>query len=417
MQDIPTEILALFLLVLIITSACFSASETAMMAINRYRLKHKAQSGHRPSVLIDELLQTPDKLLGTILIGNNIANIGATTLTTVIGLKLFGDLGIAIATGLLVLVILVFAEIAPKTLAATRPELIAYPAAYVLKFLQTICSPVIWLVNAFSNGFLRLFGVSLESRDGSLNPEELRAAVVESKGLINDTHHKMLLRIFEFDKMCVDDVMVPRQELETVDINDPWEEVVDQLATSHHTRILIYQDHIDDLLGVIHMRQLFYLSQSPEGLNRETVMAMIQPPYYLPESTTLSSALLQLQEQKYKFGIVVDEYGGIEGIITIEEIIEEIVGEFTMALPGLDEDIKSEEDGSFLASGSVNLRELNRQLDWNLPTDGAKTLNGLILDYLEDIPQPATTVRLGDFLIEIIQTRGTAVTETRLRKA
>ena len=227
----------------------------------------------------------------------------------------------------------------------------------------------------------------------------------------------MLLRIFEFDKMCVDDVMVPRQELETVDINDPWEEVVDQLATSHHTRILIYQDHIDDLLGVIHMRQLFYLSQSPEGLNRETVMAMIQPPYYLPESTTLSSALLQLQEQKYKFGIVVDEYGGIEGIITIEEIIEEIVGEFTMALPGLDEDIKSEEDGSFLASGSVNLRELNRQLDWNLPTDGAKTLNGLILDYLEDIPQPATTVRLGDFLIEIIQTRGTAVTETRLRKA
>ncbi len=417
MQDIPTEILALFLLVLIITSACFSASETAMMAINRYRLKHKAQSGHRPSVLIDELLQTPDKLLGTILIGNNIANIGATTLTTVIGLKLFGDLGIAIATGLLVLVILVFAEVAPKTLAATRPELIAYPAAYVLKFLQTICSPVIWLVNAFSNGFLRLFGVSLESRDGSLNPEELRAAVVESKGLINDTHHKMLLRIFEFDKMCVDDVMVPRQELETVDINDPWEEVVDQLATSHHTRILIYQDHIDDLLGVIHMRQLFYLSQSPEGLNRETVMAMIQPPYYLPESTTLSSALLQLQEQKYKFGIVVDEYGGIEGIITIEEIIEEIVGEFTMALPGLDEDIKSEEDGSFLASGSVNLRELNRQLDWNLPTDGAKTLNGLILDYLEDIPQPATTVRLGDFLIEIIQTRGTAVTETRLRKA
>jgi len=388
-----------------------------MMAINRYRLKHKAQSGHRPSVLIDELLQTPDKLLGTILIGNNIANIGATTLTTVIGLKLFGDLGIAIATGLLVLVILVFAEVAPKTLAATRPELIAYPAAYVLKFLQTICSPVIWLVNAFSNGFLRLFGVSLESRDGSLNPEELRAAVVESKGLINDTHHKMLLRIFEFDKMCVDDVMVPRQELETVDINDPWEEVVDQLATSHHTRILIYQDHIDDLLGVIHMRQLFYLSQSPEGLNRETVMAMIQPPYYLPESTTLSSALLQLQEQKYKFGIVVDEYGGIEGIITIEEIIEEIVGEFTMALPGLDEDIKSEEDGSFLASGSVNLRELNRQLDWNLPTDGAKTLNGLILDYLEDIPQPATTVRLGDFLIEIIQTRGTAVTETRLRKA
>lgn len=387
------------------------------MAINRYRLKHKAQSGHRPSVLIDELLQTPDKLLGTILIGNNIANIGATTLTTVIGLKLFGDLGIAIATGLLVLVILVFAEVAPKTLAATRPELIAYPAAYVLKFLQTICSPVIWLVNAFSNGFLRLFGVSLESRDGSLNPEELRAAVVESKGLINDTHHKMLLRIFEFDKMCVDDVMVPRQELETVDINDPWEEVVDQLATSHHTRILIYQDHIDDLLGVIHMRQLFYLSQSPEGLNRETVMAMIQPPYYLPESTTLSSALLQLQEQKYKFGIVVDEYGGIEGIITIEEIIEEIVGEFTMALPGLDEDIKSEEDGSFLASGSVNLRELNRQLDWNLPTDGAKTLNGLILDYLEDIPQPATTVRLGDFLIEIIQTRGTAVTETRLRKA
>jgi Mg2+/Co2+ transporter CorB len=417
LQDIPTEILALFLLVLIITSACFSASETAMMAINRYRLKHKAQSGHRPSVLIDELLQTPDKLLGTILIGNNIANIGATTLTTVIGLKLFGDLGIAIATGLLVLVILVFAEVAPKTLAATRPELIAYPAAYVLKFLQTICSPVIWLVNAFSNGFLRLFGVSLESRDGSLNPEELRAAVVESKGLINDTHHKMLLRIFEFDKMCVDDVMVPRQELETVDINDPWEEVVDQLATSHHTRILIYQDHIDDLLGVIHMRQLFYLSQSPEGLNRETVMAMIQPPYYLPESTTLSSALLQLQEQKYKFGIVVDEYGGIEGIITIEEIIEEIVGEFTMALPGLDEDIKSEEDGSFLASGSVNLRELNRQLDWNLPTDGAKTLNGLILDYLEDIPQPATTVRLGDFLIEIIQTRGTAVTETRLRKA
>jgi Mg2+/Co2+ transporter CorB len=417
LQDISTEILALFLVVLIITSAGFSASETAMMAINRYRLKHRAQSGHRPSILVDELLQAPDKLLGTILIGNNIANIGATTLTTVIGLKLFGDLGIAVGTALLVLVILVVAEIAPKTLAATRPELIAYPAAYVLKLLQIIFKPVIWLVNSFSNGFLRLFGVSLVPRGGSLNHEELRAAVVESKGLIDDTHHKMLLRIFEFDKMCVDDVMVPRQELETVDINDPWEEVVDQLATSHHTRILVYKDNIDDLLGVIHMRRLFHLSQSPQGLTRESLTEMLRPPYYLPESTTLSSALLQLQEESSKFGIVVDEYGGIEGIITIEEIIEEIVGEFTMILPGLDDDIKAEEDGSFLASGSVNLRDLNHKLDWDLPTDGAKTLNGLILDYLEDIPQPATTVRLGDFLIEIIQTRGTAVTETRLRKA
>ncbi|MDG2087198.1 MAG: CNNM domain-containing protein [Arenicellaceae bacterium] len=417
MQNIPTEILALLLVALIVTSACFSASETAMMAINRYRIKHKAQTGHRPSILIDELLQAPDRLLSTILIGNNIANISATALATIIGLKLYGDVGIAIATAILVLIILVFAEVAPKTLAATRPELIAYPAAYVLKFLQTAFSPVIWLVNICSNRFLKIFGVSLESRGSSLNPDELRAAVIESKGLINENHHKMLLRIFEFDKMCVDDVMVPRQELETVDINDSWEEVVDQLATSHHTRILIYKDHIDNLLGVIHMRQLFHLSQSPEGLNCDTVTEMIQPPYFLPESTTLSSALLQLQEQKYKFGVVVDEYGDIEGIITIEEIIEEIVGDFTMVLPGLDEGIKIEEDGSFLASGSVNLRELNRQLNWNLPTDGAKTLNGLILDYLEDIPQPATTVRLGDFLIEIIQTRGTAVTETRLRKA
>jgi Mg2+/Co2+ transporter CorB len=417
LQNIPTEILALLLVALILTSACFSASETAMMAINRYRIKHKAQTGHRPSILIDELLQAPDRLLSTILIGNNIANIGATALATVIGLKLYGDVGIAIATAILVLIILVFSEVAPKTLAATRPELIAYPAAYVLKFLQTAFNPVIWLVNICSNRFLKIFAVSLESRGGSLNPDELRAAVIESKGLINENHHKMLLRIFEFDKMCVDDVMVPRQELETVDINDSWEEVVDQLATSHHTRILIYKDHIDNLLGVIHMRQLFHLSQSPEGLNRDTVTEMIQPPYFLPESTTLSSALLQLQEQKYKFAVVVDEYGDIEGIITIEEIIEEIVGDFTMALPGLDEGIKVEEDGSFLASGSVNLRELNRQLNWNLPTDGAKTLNGLILDYLEDIPQPATTVRLGDFLIEIIQTRGTAVTETRLRKA
>jgi Mg2+/Co2+ transporter CorB len=404
-------------LALIITSACFSASETAMMAINRYRLKHKAQSGHRPSILIDELLQSPDKLLSTILIGNNIANIGASVLATMMGLKLYGDIGIAIATGLLVLVILIFAEIAPKTLAATRPELIAYPTAYGLKFLQKLFMPIIWLVNTFSNGILRIIGFPLHTNSGSLSPEELRAAIIESKGLIEDSHHKMLLRIFEFDKMCVDDVMVPRHELEAVDINDPWEEVVDQLATSHHTRILVYHDRINNLLGVIHMRRLFHLSQAAEGMTRETLMEMIRAPYYLPESTTLSSALLQLQEQNYKFGIVVDEYGGIEGIITIEEIIEEIVGEFTMDLPGLDEDIKAEDDGSFIASGTINLRELNRQLDWNLPTDGPKTLNGLILDYLEDIPRPATTIRLGDFLIEIIQTRGTAVTETRLRKA
>lgn len=402
-------------MLLILLSAFFSSSETAMMAVNRYKIKSLANNGNRSAQLVLKLLDSPDKLLGTILFGNNVANIAASTLATVIGLRLFGQAGLAYAPLMLVFTLLIFAEVAPKTFAAVHPERIAFVACWVLAFLQVLLSPFVWLVKIFSNGVLRLFGVKVVAQNAALSNEELRAAVAESGGKLDDSHKDMLLRILEMEKITVEDVMVPRAEIEAVDIDDDWDDIVEQLATSHHTRVPVFKETLDNFVGIAHIRKMFYLSQMSD-FNKETFVDMIREPYFIPENSSVTHALGNLREQRRRFGVVVDEYGDIKGLVTLEQILEEVVGEFTTLVPGMDADIRPEEDGSFIVRGSTYVRDINRKLDWDLPTDSAKTLNGLITGYLEDIPQANTCFRVDKYMIEIVQTRDTAVHIARLKE-
>jgi len=386
-----------------------------MMAVNRYRLKTRADAGHRSAKVVLNLLATPDRLLGTILFGNNVANIAASTLATVIGLRMFGDAGLAYAPMALVFIVLIFAEVAPKTLAAINPERIAYPASWILAFLQIALAPFVWLVRTFSNGFLMLFGVKVEAQNDALSSEELRAAVSESDERLNTSHKDMLLRILEMEKVTVEDVMVPRTDMEAIDLDDEWDEIVEQLATSHHTRVPVFQGTLDNLVGIAHIRKMFYLSQMAD-FNKASMMEMVREPYFIPENTSITHALTNLQDQRRRFGVVVDEYGDIKGLVTLELILEEVVGEFTSIVPGVDDDINEDEDGSYLVRGNTYLRDINRKLGWNLPTNNAKTVNGLITEQLEDIPEAATCFKIEAYTVEIMQTRDTSVYVARLQK-
>ncbi len=415
LNEVPIGVLFLALALLIVMSAFFSSSETAMMAVNRYRIKTRAEQGNRSARLVLRLLAEPDRLLGTILFGNNVANIAASTLATVIGLRLFGDVGLAYAPMILVFVVLIFAEVAPKTLAALYPEVIAFPASWVLLGLQYLLAPAVWLVKFFSNGLLRLFRVKVTAQNDALSNEELRAAVAESSGLLNTSHQSMLLRILEMEKITVEDVMVPRAEMEAIDLDDDWEDVVEQLATSHHTRVPIFKGSLDNIIGIAHIRKMFYLSQMGE-FNKDTMLAMIREPYFIPENTSVTHALTNLQDRRRRFGIVVDEYGDIKGLVTLELILEEVVGEFTSIAPALDDDIDEERDGSFLVRGSTNIRDINRKLNWELPTNKSKTINGLITEQLEDIPEAATCFKVAEYVVEIVQTRDTSVHVARISK-
>ncbi len=385
------------------------------MAVNRYRIRSLAEQGNRTARLILHLLETPDKLLGTILFGNNVANIAASTLATVIGLRMFGEAGLAYAPLALVFVVLVFAEVAPKTLAAISPEKIAFPASWVLSFLQVALAPFVGLVKIFSNGVLRLFRVKVVAKNDALSTEELRAAVRESDDMLDLSHKEMLLRILEMEHITVEDVMVPRANIEAVDLEDDWDEIVEQLATSHHTRVPVFKGTLDDFVGIIHIRKVFYLAQMGR-LDKEQMVALIREPFFIPENTSITHALTNLQEKRRRFGIVVDEYGDIKGLVTLEQILEEVVGKFTTIVPGMEEEIRPEPDGSYLVRGNTYVRDINRRLNWQLPTDDAKTINGLITEYLEDIPQPNTCFRIDNYMIEIVQTRESAVHIARLQE-
>jgi len=414
LNAIPLGALFLSLVVLILLSAFFSSSETAMMAVNRYRIKSLANAGHRSAALVLRLLSSPDKLLGTILFGNNVANIAASTLATVIGLRMFGDVGLAYAPLLLVFIVLIFAEVAPKTLAAIHPERIAFPASWILLFLEHLLTPFVWLVKIFSNGFLKLLRVKIIPQTGALSSAELLAAVHESDSELDTSHKEMLLRILEMEKVTVEDVMVPRTEIEAIDLEDDWDEIVEQLATSHHTRVPVFNGTLDNFVGIAHIRKMFYLSQMGE-FDKQSMLGMIREPYFIPENTSITHALTNLQERRRRFGVVVDEYGDIKGLITLEQILEEVVGEFTTIVPGMEVDINPQPDNSYLVRGSTFVRDINRQLGWDLPTDSAKTINGLIIEYLEDIPHANTCFKHGNYMIEIVQTRDASVHVAKLQ--
>ncbi len=414
MENIPIIGLFIILFFLILLSAIFSASETAMMAVNRYRLKHQADSGNAAAKRVLKLLENPDKLLGTILVGNNITNLTAPTIATIIGLRLFGDVGIAIATGALIIIVLIFAEVAPKTLAAQFPEKIAFPSSWLLLGLQRFLKPLIVMVNFFANNILRLFGVKQATGQNALNIDELRAAVLESSNTINSSYQNMLLGVLEMDSITVNDVMVPTNSIEGLNIDDNIETIFEKITNSRYTRLPVYEKSMENILGILHLRKILPLLNEKQPSKNE-LKKYIREPYFIPENLSITKTLNHLQAERRRFALVVDEYGSLKGLITMEEILEEIVGDFTQYVPDK-EDQPAAKDGSIVVRGETSIRDLNRKMDWNLPTNFAKTINGLVLHILEEIPVKPTLIEVKGFKLEILRTSGTLIRSVRIRK-
>ena len=414
MSHISTGTLFIVLIILILLSGFFSGSETALMTLNRYRMKSLARKGHRGAKLARYLLQRPDRLLGLILLGNNFVNILASAIASLIAMRYYGESGIAIATGLLTFVILVFAEVTPKTLAALKPDMFAYVAAFIYTPLQKIFYPLVWFVNLISNKMLAIFGVHPSSSGSdSLNADELRMVVHEARQFIPGKHTDMLLGILDLEHISVEDIMIPRNEITGIDLNDDWSDVVQQITNSHRTRVPVFKDSIDNTLGILHLRKVLNLAVRDE-LTLETLESLIREPYFIPEGTTLTHQLLNFQKNRRRSGLVVDEYGSIHGLVTLEDILEEIVGQFTTDSSARSAGIHEQEDGSYLIDGSTHIREINRELSWELPTEGPKTLNGLILEHLEMIPAPGTSLLIANYPIEITRTNNNAVQTARI---
>ncbi|GAA4897342.1 HlyC/CorC family transporter [Ferrimonas pelagia] len=419
MDAISTNSLLLILTTLIIISAFFSGTETAMMSLNRYRLRHLAQHGHSGAQRAERLLQRPDRLIGLILIGNNVVNIAAASLATIICQRWFGDWGPAVATGALTFIVLIFAEVTPKTFAARYPEKLAYPNSIVLRPLMSLCYPFVFFINLISNGLLRLMGVRHSSgNDDHLSPEELRSVVHEAGGMIPRRHREMLVSILDLEKVTVEDIMIPRAELYAIDINDDYRAIIRQLTHSPHTRVLLYRDNIDDVVGFVHLSDVLRLltKEHQKDTDKGTLLRAVREIYFIPEGTPLNVQLLKFQRAKERIGLVVDEYGDIQGLVTLEDILEEIVGDFTTGLQTPpSEDITREADGNLLVDASITLRDFNRETAWSLPTDGPKTLNGLILEQLEEIPAPGTRLNVAGHNLEVVEVAENMVKFVRIQ--
>lgn len=402
------------LIVLIFASAFFSTSETGMMAINRYRLRHLARRNNRTAQRALRLLEHPDRLLGVILIGNNLANMLAASLATLIAFQLLGEVGVLPATILLTLIVLIFAEIAPKTLAALYPERVAFAVTWPLSWILIIFYPVVWLVNVVANGFLKLLGVKVVQQTvEALNSEELRTMVYESRARIPVGYHDILLSVLDLERMTVNDVMLPRNEIVGIDLEDEWDSIVQQLVNTPHSYLIVYTENIDQVKGILSVREILPLLAYNQ-LNKETLLAALKPVYCVPEETPLYKQLLNFRQEKKHLALIVDEYGDIQGLITLADILEEIVGEFDQGKVVQMPDVYQQNDGSYLVAGSASVRELNRLMGWDLPTDGPKTLSGLIVEYLENIPSAATCLRLAGYPIEIVQVQSNRIKTARI---
>ena len=416
MDEISLHSLLVTFVVLLLVSAFFSISETSMMALNRYRLKHLARTGNRGAKLAAQLLAQTDKLLGVVLLGNNLVNTAAASLATVIAFRLLGEseLGLAIATGVAAFFILVFSEITPKVIGASYPERIAFPAAYVLAPMLRVFYPLVWFLNLFVKALLTLLRLKPQTAGQAtmLSMEELRTLVLEGGHFLPPKHQKILLNLFDLQSITVDDLMSPRSQIEALDIDAPPEDLKRQISTSNHTRMPVYRGSLDNIIGVLHLRKV--LNLGADDIRSETLMQILRPPYYIPAGTPLLAQLQNFQEEEERLGLVVDEYGELMGLITLEDILEEIIGEFTTHSPLHGGGITRQNDGSILAEGATPLRELNRKLGTHFVLDGPKTLNGLILEHLEDIPEPGTTVKIAGVPIEILQTQDRAVRSARI---
>jgi len=384
------------------------------MSLNRYRLRHKARAGHRGARLAETLLKRPDRLIGLILLGNNLVNFSAASLVAIISFKIGGQPAVAIGTLLLTLIVLIFAETAPKTLAALHPERIAFPASFVYFGLLKVVYPLVWLTNVASNGVLFLLGVREGDAEGdALSREELRTVVHEAGARISTRYRRMLVSILDLEQVTVDDVMVPHNEIFGIDLDDDMEEISEAIQKSEHTRLPVYRDNIDNVVGLLHLRRLAN-AVSGSGISKSTIESLLTEPYFIPEGTPLSTQLVQFQKGRRRLALVVDEYGDIQGLVTLEDILEEIVGEFTTDPADDVADVVRERDDCYLIDGSTNIRELNRVMNWQLPTDGAKTLNGLVLEILETIPEPGTDLEVSGYRMEIIETNDNRIKTARI---
>ncbi|WP_371377554.1 HlyC/CorC family transporter [Thalassotalea aquiviva] len=417
MDGISTGTLFTLLGVLIVISAYFSSSETGMMSLNRYRLRHLEQNNHRGAKRVTKLLDRTDRLIGLILIGNNLVNIAASSIATIIGIRLLGPgpVTMVYVTVTLTLVVLIFAEVTPKTLAALYPEKIAFPSSVILTILLKIFLPVVMIVNWVTNGILILLRISPENREEhSLSSEELRTVVNESSALLPQKNQDMLVSILDLEKVTVEDIMIPRSEINGIDINDDWKSIQKQLTQANHTRVILYRDSIDDVVGYIHMRDAARII-SKRQFSKATLLRAVRELYFIPEGTQLNVQLLKFQHAKERLGLVVDEYGDIQGLVTLEDILEEIVGDFTTTMePAPSDEVHRQPDGTYLVDGSANVREINKEMDWHFPIDGPKTLNGLILEYLEDIPEPNISMRIAGYPIEIVDVTDNMIKTVRI---
>jgi Mg2+/Co2+ transporter CorB len=412
-DDVPLAGLLGLLVVLLLLSAFFSGSETALMSLNRYQLRHKAREGHRGAKLAEQLLQRPDRLIGLILLGNNLVNFSAASLVAVIAFKIGGQPAVALGTLFLTLAVLIFSEAAPKTLAALHPERLAFPAAMIYYPLLKITYPIVWLINAASNGVLYLLGVRDKGNDlHSLTREELRTVVHEAGTRISSRYRQMLLSILDLEKVTVDDVMVPHNEIIGIDLDDEETDIEATISGSQHTRLPVYRDDIDKVIGVLHLRHLANLAHKQFG--KDALLELLTEPYFVPEGTPLSTQLVQFQRRRERIAMVVDEYGDIQGIVTLEDILEEIVGEFTTDPADDEDDVVKDGVDTFLVDATVNIRELNRSQGWELPTDGPKTLNGLIIELLETIPTASTCLKINGYPIEIIASDDNRIRSVRV---
>jgi Mg2+/Co2+ transporter CorB len=395
---------------LLILAAFFAGSETALMSLNRYRLRHRANEGHRGARLAETLLAHPDRLIGLILLLSTIVNVAAPMLVGFIAVRLGGEFDVAVGATALAFVLLIFCEVA-------HPERLALPAAYLYTPLLWLFYPFVWLTNLVANGVLRLLGVSAQQASNSLSSEELRTVVAEAGAMIPQRHQQMLVSILDLESATVEDIMVPRNEIVGIDVDDEWDRVVEQLRQSQHTRLPVYEGEIDRIMGVLHMKQVVH-ELARGRLDRAALIeaASEREAYFVPSGTTLNTQLLNFQRDKRRMAFVVDEYGDVQGLVTLEDILEEIVGEFTTdPATMMHKDVHAEADGSFVANASTTIRALNRSMRWNLPTDGPKTLNGLIVEFLETIPEPGTTMMLADYMLEVLQTGDNAIKTVRIR--
>ena len=399
MDDISLDILFGALAALLLLSAFFSGSETALMTLNRYRLQHKVKQKHKGALKAHKLLQRPDRLIGLILLGNNFVNILASSLATVIAIRLGGEQAIAPAAGLLTLAVLIFSEVTPKTLAAIKPEVMAYPAAWVYTPLLKLLYPLVWIVNVIANLLLRLVGVNAaKNKQESLNKEELKSIVSDAENLMPAKYQHMLLGILDLESASVEDIMTPRNEIIGIDLEESLESILLNIQTSAHARLPVYKKNIDRVIGFLHLRTILSLINQPD-FDQQSIIDNLTKPFFIPESTPLHKQIQIFKAEKIRAGLLVDEYGDVQGLITLDDLLQVIVGELVTE----EVDVKEQKDGSYLVDGRVTVRELNRITQWALPTEGPKTLNGLIIEYMETIPEPGISVLLHGYRLEIVK--------------